>query len=194
MVNNVSYSKYTNILRKSVRLPALADMRTKGQCKLSEEELVKKIADLARRDAAAGRNSMFSSSGNSSEWNKLHSDFVSFGAPDRLGIVEKKLGQLTGRSNSSRVKGYDLFCMLNNRRRRIHDPDVNVGGNRIGFKDERGEEVVCYATTVGWYSKITPAEIARSRAFLDLWNQALADAQEDLEQEAEAGITFEAWA
>ena len=192
MINNISHSKYTNDIRKSVKLPTLANMCTKGQCKLSEEEVVKKIQNLARRDAAAGRNSLRDDFRIGSELNKLYNDFVSFVSPDRAGAIQKKLAQLTGQSPSSRVKGFDLFCMLNNRRGRKHDPDI--GGNYISFKDEQGREVAHYSTTNGWSFPLTKAEIARHGEFLDIWNQALnfGFGQEEPEQEAEEGIIFQA--
>lgn len=192
MVNSISHSKYTKDLRKSVSLPTLANMRTKGQCKLSEEEVVKKIQKLARRDAAAGRDSMRDDFKIGSELNKLYNDFVSFVSPDRAGAIQKKLAQLTGQSSSSRVKGYDLLCLLNDRRTRKHDPDI--GGNYISFKDELDREVAHFGTTCGWFFPLTPAEIARHGEFLDIWNQALNFGKEELEQETEEGITFETWA
>lgn len=192
MVNSIGHSKYMNNLRKSVQLPTLANMCTKGQCKLSEEEVVKKIKELARKDAAAGRDSLREDFKIGSELNKLYKDFVSFVAPDRAGAIQKKLAQLTGRSNSSRVKGYDLLCMLNNRRLRRYDPDI--GSNCITFRDELGREVAHFGTTCGWSFPLTPAEISRHGEFLDLWHGALFEAQYGLEQEFEEGIEFEAWA
>ena len=190
MVNNISHSKYTNALRKSVQLPTLANMRTKGQCKLSEAEVVKRIQDIARRDAAAGRDSMRDDFKVGSELNKLYNDFVSFVSPDRAGAIQKKLAQLTGQSNPSRVKGFDLLRLLNDRSTRKHDPDI--GGNYISFKDELGREVAHFGTTCGWFFPLTKAEIARHGEFLDIWNQALNFGKAESEQETEAGITFEA--
>lgn len=80
--------------------------------------------------------------------------------------------------------------MLN--RRKIHDPDVNP--DTIIFRDEQGREVASCSRQAGWIFHTTPAEIARSNAFNDLWKQALADAQEELEQElsGDEDIIFEA--
>lgn len=210
MVNNVSHSKYANDIRKSVKSVkslTLANMRTKGQCKLSEKELVKKITDLAHRDAAAGRNSLHDDCKVGSEFNKLYDDFLSFVSPDRAGIIQKKLAQLSG--GTSFVSGKSdkhtdafkvLFALLRKKHRHnehneynehnIHDPDV--GTNFISFKDEQGREVAHYGLTVGWFFTLTPAEIARHAEFIDLWNRALTDAQEGSEPSAEAGIIFEA--
>ena len=189
MVGNVGLTKYSNYFKKTPLKGTLDSMCTRGRCKLSEKELVAKIRDLARRDAAAGKNSLLDDCHIGSEWNNLQMDFISFVSPDRAGIIQKKLAQLTGTGTTSRVKGFDVFNILNRKGRR-HDPDVS--GNRISFKDERGREVACYATTVGWYFTDTDAERTRSYAFLDLWNQALADAQKELEAEVEDGIIFEA--
>ena len=196
MVNNISHSKYTNTLRKSVRLPGLDSMCTKGQCKLSEAEVVKRIQNVARRDAAAGRNSMRDDFKIGSELNNLYNDFVSFVSPDRAGAIQKKLAQLGGNASST-FKGTDrseaikiLFRNLTKNRK--HDPDI--GGNYISFKDETGREVAHFGTTVGWFFPLTPAEIARHGEFLDIWNKALSDAQNELEQEPSGAgdIIFEA--
>ena len=189
MVNNVS-SRYTNFFRKNAKIPNSTVMWTKGQCKLSEKELVSKIVDLAHRDAAAGKNSLLDDAKIGSEWNTLFHNYISLSSPDRVGIIQKKLSYLTGNTTSTRLKGFDLFHMLN--RRKIHDPDVN--SDNIIFRDEVGREVAVYSKNAGWLVHNTPAESARTREFIELWNQALADAQEELEQEpsGDGDIIFEA--
>ena len=189
MVNNVS-SRYTGFLKKGVPLTTLDSIRTKGQCKLSEKELVSKIVDLAHRDTAVGKNSLHDDQFVGSEWNKLFQDFISLSSPDRAGIIQKKLSYLTGNTTSIRLKGFDLFYMLN--RRKIRDPDV--GPDYIDFKDENGREVATYSKSAGWVVYTTPGESARCHAFIELWNQALADAQEELKQEpsGDGDIIFEA--
>lgn len=51
---SINSSYYSNGITK-VKIPTAPNMRTKGQCKLSEKELVEKIKELARRDAASGK-------------------------------------------------------------------------------------------------------------------------------------------
>ena len=197
MVNNISHSKYTNNLRKSVQLPTIANMRTKGQCKLSEEELIAKIQDLAQRDAAAGKNSLHDDCKAGSEWYKLRNDFISFASPDRAGIVQKKLSQLSSGTTSvslKKDKRSEAFEILLALIRSIHKHDPDVGTNFISFKDEQRNEVAHFGLTVGWSFPPTSAEIARHTAFIDLWNKALAEAQAELEQGqgTKGDIIFEA--
>lgn len=140
----------------NVKIP---NMRTKGQCKLSEKELINKIQELARKDAAAGKNSRYAESFHgvrqpSAEWQKLKDDFVSFASPNRKGIIRNTLSGLTG----------------------------NV--TFMSFRDGQGHEIAHYSKANGWQVLPTPAEGARNNAFFDLWNQALADAQAELKQDA----------
>lgn len=193
-------SKYANYFKKSVPKSTLADVWTKDKSKLSEKELITRMVDLAQRDAAAGKDSLHDDPFVGSEWNTLHQGFICLSSPDRLGIIQKKLSGLTGNTASTQLKGFDLFFMMNRRKRR--DPDVNP--DCIIFRDEHGKEVAVHSKYSGWITHGTSAEYTRSYAFLDLWNQALADAKEDLEweesekerlaQEAKEGIIFEAWA
>ena len=174
--------------------PMVMDMSTRGQCKVSEEELVRKIKDLAYRDAAAGKNSQygvkFHGVGTGTpEWRKLRSDYISFASPDRAGIIRKKLSQLTGNAGALRLKSnsrFEAFTILfaegMRSARKIHDPDV--GGNYIKFKDGLGNEVAEYCTLSGWHCFHTPEESARNSEFYDMWKQFLTEAQEELEQQA----------
>ena len=195
MVNNVS-SRYTNFFRKNAKIPNSTIMWTKGQCKLSEQELVSKIVDLAHRDAAAGKNSLHDDCKIGSEWNTLFHNYISLSSPDRAGIIQKKLTQLTGGAASMSLKSnsrIEAFAILfANSRRHKHDPDV--GQDYIIFRDEYGKEVATYSKQAGWVVHNTPAESARTHAFIELWNQALSDAQEELEQEpsGDGDIIFEA--
>lgn len=192
MINNInraySYgaSSYFN--------PMAVDMSTKGQCRISEEALVQKIRDLAYRDAAAGKDSQYGVKfhghrSGTPEWRKLRADYISFASPDRAGIIQKKLNQLTGGAGNMRLQSNSRFEALtilfaNNMKsaRRIHDPDV--GGNYISFKDEYGKEIAHYCTLNGWTYSDTSAESARRSEFYDMWRQFMNEAQEELEQQA----------
>ena len=206
MIYSIGNTRYTGFLRKSMPKTPLSDVWTKDKSGLSEKEIVEKMVDLAHRDAAAGKDSLHDDCNVGSEWNKLHQGFICLSSPDRLGIIQKKLsGLMSNNTASTRLKGFDLFFMTNRRKRR--DPDVNP--DCIIFRDEMGREVAVHSKYSGWITHGTPAEYARSYAFVELWNQALADAKKDLEweelekerlekerlaQEAEDGIIFEAWA
>lgn len=57
--------KYSNYFGKSIsnaNIPGAFGMRTSGQCKISEKELVGRITELAHKDAAAGKDSKYSES------------------------------------------------------------------------------------------------------------------------------------
>ena len=197
MVNNISRANrsYYTGGSSSYTNPLADDMSTKGQCRTSEEKLVAKIKELAYRDAAAGKDSAHSVYFHglkraTAEWRQLRADYISFASPDRAGIIQKKLAQLTGKSFSMGLKSnsrLEAFAILfgnnrssNSRSNRIHDPDV--GANYISFRDEHGREIAHYCTLSGWHFFDTPAESARRDEFYDLWNQALAEAQEALGQ------------
>lgn len=170
----------------NVKIP---NMRTKGQCKLSEKELINKIQELARKDAAAGKNSRYAESFHgvrqpSAEWRKLKDDFVSFASPNRKGIIRNTLSNLAGKVNSMQSSGdgrFDLFKILFNNNKKLGS---DVGGNFVIFRDEQGNEIARYSEPNGWSYPYTPAEDARLDEFNDLWNQALADAQAELKQDA----------
>lgn len=195
MINSISSTKYSNFFRKNAKIPNSTIMWTKGQCKLSEKELVSKIVDLAHRDAVAGKNSLLDDE-IGSEWNTLYHDFVSLASPDREGIIQKKMAQLTGGTTSISLKSnsrVEAFAILfANSHRYKHDPDV--GSDYINFRDEQGREVAVYSKNAGWLVNVTPGERERGNAFIKLWNQALADAQKELEQEpsGDGDIIFEA--
>ena len=172
--------------------PMAMDMSTKGQCKVSEEEMVRRIRDLAYRDAAAGRDSQYAVKFHgvgtgTPEWRKLRADYISFASPDRAGIIQKKLSQLTGGAANLRLQSnsrFEAFAILfangTKSARKIHDPDV--GGNYIKFRDGLGNEVAEYCTLHGWTYSSTPEESARRSEFYDMWKQFLTEAQEELEQ------------
>ena len=172
MINDAGSIRYSNYFAKRAKMPPPSIMLTKGQCKLSEKELIAKVKELARRDAAEGRNS-FLEVPISPAWRKLKDDYISFASPDRAGSIRKKLSYLTGNTASMHLKGFDLFHMLN--RRKIHDPDVSP--DTIIFRDELGREIASCSRRAGWTFPGTTAEYARSYAFDDLWKQALADAR-----------------
>lgn len=169
-------------------IPPAPNMLTKGQCRLSEKDLVKKIVKLAQRDAASGKDSQYGARFcgvriGTAEWKKLRDDYISLGSPDRMKLVQNTLSELRGNRRSAHSKADGRFDLLNmlfkNKRKSGHD----IGGNFIKFRDEQGNEIAEYSVPNGWNLRYTPAESARSSAFYDLWNQALTDAQEDLELE-----------
>lgn len=176
------YSRGTNC---NIKMPALPYMRTKGQCNLSEKELIGKITELARRDAAAGTDSQHAVNFQgvrfgSAEWQKLRDDYASSVSPDRAGIIKKTLSGFAGKIQSLKLigtnKGVSIFDVIFNNNKKF---GTDVGGNFVIFRDEQGNEIARYSEPNGWSFRSTPAEDARLDEFDALWKQALADAQGD---------------
>lgn len=196
MISGINKS-YINSVHNSVRgfgikMPYVPQMRTKGQCKISEKELIDKIVKLAQRDAAAGKDSQFGATLKGStvrmptaEWIKLRDDFVSPVSPDRMNIINNTLSSYAMKLNSN-LTGKDsrlsFFELLFNNSKRL-GPDV--GGNYVDFRDENGEWIARYSEPNGWVSWPTDAECARSDVFSQLWKDALAQAKAELEEEPE---------
>lgn len=174
---SINSSYYSNGITK-VKIPTAPNMRTKGQCKLNEKELVEKIKELARRDAASGKNSQYAETFHgvrqgSAEWRKLKDDFVSSASPNRREIIQNTLSNLAGKVNSIQLKGdgrFDLFKILFNNCKKF-GADVNV--NFVSFRDEQGNEIAYYSEANGWQLLPAPAESVRNNAFNALWKQAL---------------------
>lgn len=172
-----------------IKVPPVPKMTTKGQCKLSEKDLVKKIVKLAQSDAAAGKDSqhgatVFGVRVGTAEWKKLRDDYISFASPDRTRLINNTLSNLSGQAQSLKLtgknRGLNIFNILFKNNKKF-GPDV--GGNFVKFRDEQGNEIAEYSEPNGWNMRYTPAESARNTAFYDLWKQALADAQEEIELE-----------
>lgn len=173
-----------------IKLPTVPKMKTKGQCKCSEEELVKKVVKLAQHDAALGTNSQIGAIKNNgvrtgtAEWKKLRDDFISLASPDRAKLIPNTLSSLAEQISTMGINGknyrFEFFEILFGNSKKF---GYDVGGNYVTFRDEQGNEIAEYSIPNGWNEIFTPAERARLHAFNDLWNQALADAEADLEQE-----------
>ena len=190
MINRIGTGPRSHGRSTGFKIPPVPQMCTKGQSKLSEKDLVKRIVKLAQRDAAEGKDSQHGVNYHgirigTQEWKKLRSDYISLASPDRMGLIKNKLAVLTNKASAIHSKEdgrFDLFKMLFKSRKKL-DPDV--GGNFVVFRDEQGNEIARYSEPNGWSMTLTPAENARSSAFHDIWKQALADAQEELALEEE---------
>lgn len=186
--NFLNYSVYsgkgTPRSRGTVAIPPAPKMRTKGQCKLSQAELAGKIAELARASAAAGIDFRFPDSGHSAEFDKLNDDFTSLASPDRTKIINDGLNDFAEQIRTFDLSKQDLelsfFQLLFNNSDKFGS---HVTVNLIEFCDEQGNPVAHYANNGGWFGIITPAECAQHNLFISLWDQALADARAELEEE-----------
>ncbi len=181
-INRSNYSsRSTNC---NIKMPTVPNMRTKGQCSLSENELISKITKLARRDAAAGTDSQHAINFQgvrfgSAEWQKLRDDYASSVSPDRAGIIKNTLSGFAGKIRSLKLigtnRGVSIFDIIFNNNKKF---GADVGGNFVIFRDEQGNEIARYSEPNGWSFRSTPAEEARLDEFDALWKQAMADAQE----------------
>lgn len=175
---NAAYYKYSRI-SSNIKIPTVPQMCAKGRCKSSEKELTEKIVELAKSDAASGKDSRhgetvkgFTARIGTAEWRMLRDDFISFASPDRMGIVKNTLFDLANKANSMHLKcdkGFDLLKALFANSKKF---GPNVDANFIEFKDEYGKVIARYSEPNGWSVWSTDAECARNAAFDELWNQA----------------------
>lgn len=191
---SINSSYYSNGITK-LKISAFSNVRTKGQCKISEKELIKKIKELARRDAASGKNSQYAQNRSgishaSAEWIKLREDYISFASPDRTKLIQKSLSNLSNQVSTMQPKkgvhngrnGKLNFFSI------IFENSKHSGSrakvNFLSVHDEFGNEIAQYSPATGWNVFPTPAESARNTEFCELWKKSLADAQYELEQES----------
>lgn len=120
------------------------------------------------------------------EFKHLREDFVSFSSPDRTKLIQNTLSDFAAQMGAFNLSEQDLelsfFRLLFNNSNKFGS---NVSINLIEFSDENGDIIASYDDTNGWKLRPTPAESARLIAFYNLWNQTLADAQAELDENPE---------
>lgn len=189
MVNNI----YSNLAAKSAysnnnsKIPAVPDLLTSGQSGSGDSKFEEKIMDLARKDAAAGKNSKFTESGKgmsfkvgTDEWHKLRNDYISTVSPDRKGIITNTLSNLANRMSSMQIKfnRANFFQVLFKNSGLFGSNDI--GSNFIRFRDASGNEIAFYSEYQGWVTIETPAEQSRRQDFNVLWDEAISKAQREI--------------
>ena len=178
-VNQTSTSRYVN----NARLPQVPDSLL-SKSNLSESELERRIMELARRDAAAGKNLKFGGKmGNGSpEWQQLQLDYISVASPDRKGIIANTLSNFANKLNTQQVNRgpANLFEALFQNRWISND----IHGNFIDFRDANGNIVAKWDEHRGFMAMATPAEGARTQEFRALWDKAIAAANAEVENNA----------
>lgn len=160
------------------KTPAVPDdILTKSN--LSDSQLEQRIMELARRDAAAGKNSKFGGKiGNASdEWQQLMKDYISVASPDRKSIISNSLSNLAGKMSSAGIKynRMNFFQMLfqNNW---LHK---DIHGNFVDFRDSCGNVAARFSEHQGWMEIATPAEVSRMQEFTMVWDKALSAANSE---------------
>lgn len=182
MINSISsssptqstpFSSYTNNNSKVPDIPD--DILTKSN--LSNSQLEQRIMELARRDAAAGKNSKFSGKiGNGSdEWQRLMNDYISVASPDRKGIISNSLSNFASKMSSAGIKynRMNFFQMLFQNNWLSSD----IHGNFVDFRDSSGNVAARFSEHQGWMTIATPAEISRMQEFTMVWDKALSTAE-----------------
>ena len=155
-------------------------MPTKSAPIMSDADFKIKIEELAKRDVAAGRQSM-----RSPEFDELKRNYVSVASPDRQGIINSSLSSLAGklRMMAPRLNfAHDLLSLLMGHSNSFSSKDI--GTNFIQFRDVSGNLIARYSELpfgggMGWEYCPTKAEIARSSEFAGIYNEAFRLAQSE---------------
>ncbi|MCL1845294.1 MAG: hypothetical protein FWF77_05270 [Defluviitaleaceae bacterium] len=155
-----------------VNLPAF--ILSRSEPKMSDEEFEQRIAEIAKRDHAAGRRR---SQDPNSEIRVLERSFISVVSPDREGIINNALpsamSTIMNRARTWNEFSYEEMVW------KLMFGDVpfsassNHGQQRLlyEFKDSSGN-VIAELTTGGWTMRSTPAENARAAEFISIYNEA----------------------
>ena len=121
----------------------------------SDEQFEKEIMNLARRDAAAGKNSRFTrnkkNGSGTNEWHQLFNDYTY-------------------------AKSVNRNQIINNAPRRN-----DVGANYAIYRDAYGNPVAHFSKDTGWSYVNTPAENAREQDFMKKWDKATATAKQEVQ-------------
>jgi hypothetical protein len=176
----------------SVKLPNFKENNegyTKTEPTRSDEEILKDIAELAKKHAEKG---MFHNADN--EYLDLIKEYISSVSPDREGILTSSLKQIFGKANvpkenkegtTNSILQQTLTLMENmknkngiiNNNKTISGAMYKIGwmeGNELkqaSFYDSNGEEIAEY-TQNGWALYDTKAEAERGREILAVYNEA----------------------
>ena len=186
--NNSAVKTTLNKFSYNANLSNMPGFLTSGQAKLSDEELESRLMDMARRDAATGKNSRdFTPRGKelrSDEWFKLHQDFVARVSPDRKGIIDDikpvinlKLNALGFNPNQKNIFDFLKNVTFSNFG---EFGNYTIGSNFLEFKDNNGNSIAFFSEHQGWVAMTTNAEAEQSREFNKMWDEALAKAQQEL--------------
>ena len=158
--------------QRRVNLPS--SILSKSEPKMSDEEFEQKIIEMAKRDFAAGRSG---SNDINSEFHALRFSFISVVSPDREGMINNALPTILNKIREYAKKEYKSYDeMIMDLLFGIEPPrssDSNMGQKITLFelKDENGN-LLARLSTGGWEMFGTPAENARDREFITIYNKA----------------------
>jgi len=155
--------------------------------KLSDEELEAKIMELARRDAASGKDSRFVKNDKggaivtgTDEWYQLMNDYTFADSPDRKGVIDSTLSNIGSKLRSMGVtfNRFTIFDAIFKNSAAFGSKDIGV--NFINFKGADGTPLAKYSSDSGWGIYATPSEKARGQEFLKMWNNAIILANQEV--------------
>ncbi|MCL2577793.1 MAG: hypothetical protein FWE27_07065 [Defluviitaleaceae bacterium] len=179
MVNSISSVGNSQVASRTaqqrVNLPSF--MLSTTEPKMSDEEFEQKIIELAKRHQAAGK---FQSQDPNSEFHDLRRSFISVASPDREGMINKALPTILGKireytsSNTMTIPTtYQELIMKLLFGIDTYSSNMNKGQQTVLFElyDASGNNLATL-TTGGWHQYHTPAESARDREFITIFNKA----------------------
>jgi hypothetical protein len=179
----------------TVRLPNFKEnneMYSKTEPTRSDEEILKDIAELAKKHAEKGT---FHNADN--EYLDLFKEYISSVSPDRENILTNSLKEIFGKANSLKEKKEDTIDVNKNilqQTLKIMEQTKNKNGTasnnksmngatyRVGwldgnelkyaeFYDSNGQNIADYDQS-GWHSFDTKAEAARRNEITAVYNEA----------------------
>jgi hypothetical protein len=168
--------------QRRVNLPSF--MLSTTEPKMSDEEFEQKIIELAKRRQAAGK---FQCSDPNGEFQSLRRSFISVASPDREGMINNALPTILGKireyTNSNTMitpTTYQELIMKLLFGEPPLSPNMDKGQQRVLFdlKDANGN-LLARLTTGGWHQVHTPAESARDREFITIYNKAWRTAEHE---------------
>ncbi|MCL2261347.1 MAG: hypothetical protein FWC15_08365 [Fibromonadales bacterium] len=184
----------------TIRLPNFKENNegyTKTVPTRSDEEILKDIAELAKKHAEKGA---FHNADN--EYLDLMKEYISSVSPDRESILKNSLNEIFSKANSTEkplsemkkehsqnILKQTLMAMEqmknnNGGRARIWlDGEISGANYNVGwmegdtlknasFSDGNGELIACYDSKSGWSLDQTKAEMERSREITAVYNEA----------------------
>ena len=162
-INN-SYTARTTANKNMSEAERIIAGKYSGQ---SDEQLERRLLDMAQKDAVSGKNSR-----GSAEWNKLRNDYMFAESGDRKSSIDSTISNLKSKMNAMQIKfnSLNFFQMLFKNSGLFGTRDI--GGNFINFRNANGEKIAKFNSDTGWEIFTTAAEEARHSDFLDKWERA----------------------
>ena len=181
LVNRFSSVGYSQSVSKTtqsrVNLPP--NILSKTSPKMSDEEFESKIWQMAKYDYYAGR---FQSNDANSDFFALERSYISVVSPNREEMINNALPSILNKirdyMNTSTTKEFnsyeEMIMALLFGIEPMSSTTLNLGqgGKPLYDVKDGNNNTVATLTTRGWEVSYTPAESARSKEFLEIYNKA----------------------